>query len=434
MTKRASNVRYTGGSNEAGASVQRCVGPEDCAEKRPVTIRIAVFFDGTLNNRTNVLLGQQNVFKGTSYENGLTNVAILERFFDPNSSYEYSFSLYIEGVGTTDERRDTKIAAALGKGTTGVLDKVGIGASKLINRIKKQIDPNVPINLIHIDCFGFSRGAAAARHFIYKLIDKSQETLKQKLVLLGYSVNQVDVKFVGLYDTVASCGVNHEDDTRELSLDAIKHAEQVVQIAAADEHRKNFPLTNVNSAPRGVQIFIPGAHSDVGGGYLSSMDEIDLQILDLDRIFGLTEADNTALHRERRWLIESGWCFEEEIHEINNWYELRVTRRSISNCYSRIPLKMMAGFASSNGVNFTSRLLIKNAIPPALKEVESLLSSSCASSPDFWTSSNTPMLRALRHNYLHFSAYYGSIIGCNEPYFTDGGPVYGRRKRVIHDG
>lgn len=43
----------------------------------------------------------------------------------------------------------------------------------------------------------------------------------------------VEVKFVGLYDTVASHGL-------KLSL-----AENVVQLAAAEEHRANFRLTYI---------------------------------------------------------------------------------------------------------------------------------------------------------------------------------------------
>lgn len=434
MTKRASHVKYTGGSNEAGASVQRCAEPGKCIEQRPVTIRVAVFFDGTLNNRTNVGLGQQGMIKDDSYEIALTNIAILEGYYAPSVNYDYSFSIYIEGVGTTDEKRDNTFAAALGKGRTGVVDKVNSGISKVASRIMKAFKSETPIDCVHVDCFGFSRGAAAARHFIHNIIVEDYGTLKLKLESYGYSVNEVKAKFIGLYDTVASCGFNHSDDTDELRLDAIKHAEQAVQLAAADEHRKNFPLTNVNSASDGIQIFLPGAHSDIGGGYVDGMDEIDIQILDLDRIFGLSEADKVTFDRERRWVVMSGWCLEEEIQDLNSWHELKITRRSISNRYSRIPLKMMADFANRKGVNFTSRLMIDNAIPPALKEAELLLASSCATSADYWSCLNNAMLKKLRHDYLHLSAYYGSAMGCNEPNFTGGNPVHGRRKRIIHDG
>lgn len=61
MTKRASEIEYTGGSNQMGSSVQRCGTPDASSECAPVRVRVAVFFDGTLNNRRNVELGQQQI-------------------------------------------------------------------------------------------------------------------------------------------------------------------------------------------------------------------------------------------------------------------------------------------------------------------------------------------------------------------------------------
>ncbi|MGY2184495.1 PAAR domain-containing protein, partial [Pseudomonas agarici] len=40
-------------------------------------------------------------------------------------------------------------------------------------------------------------------------------------------------------------------------------ARQVVQLVANDEHRHNFSLTRTDT-----DLFVPGCHSDVGGGYL----------------------------------------------------------------------------------------------------------------------------------------------------------------------
>ncbi|WP_074861995.1 hypothetical protein [Pseudomonas agarici] len=41
-------------------------------------------------------------------------------------------------------------------------------------------------------------------------------------------------------------------------------ARQVVQLVANDEHRHNFSLTRTDT-----DLFVPGCHSDVGGGYLA---------------------------------------------------------------------------------------------------------------------------------------------------------------------
>ena len=43
--------------------------------------------------------------------------------------------------------------------------------------------------------------------------------------------------------------------------------EEIVHFVAADEYRENFSLTTIDSASNGMQVVLPGAHSDVGGGY-----------------------------------------------------------------------------------------------------------------------------------------------------------------------
>lgn len=253
MTNRASQIKYTGGSSEDGTSVQRCVPPAGTSADAPVRIRVAVFFDGTLNNRTNVGLGPQGMDRGDSYIGALTNVAIMEKYYEANCKYDYCFSVYVEGVGTTDEEEDSLIAAALGIGSTGIIGKVQVGISKIIHNIRENIKISRPIDCIHVDAFGFSRGAAAARNFVYQTLCE-EETLKLKLESEGYRVNEIKIQFVGLFDTVASFWIDHSNDTDQLHLDAIKHAEYVLQLAAADEHRKNFPLTNVDSAQKGQQL------------------------------------------------------------------------------------------------------------------------------------------------------------------------------------
>lgn len=379
MTDRASKIKYTGGSNETGTSVLRCGTPAGTSEDAPVRIRMAVFFDGTLNNRTNVELGQQGVIRGESYKNNFTNIAILSKYHQPNCAYDFCFGTYVEGVGTTDEKGDTTIAAALGIGPTGVLDKVEIAVTKVIANISQSVTKEGRIECIHVDSFGFSRGAAAARHFVYQTLCE-EETLKLKLESKGYRVNDVKVTFVGLFDTVASFGFNHQNDTKQLHLDAIKYAENVVQLAAADEYRKNFPLTNIDSALKGQQLFLPGAHSDIGGGYVDSVDEIDLRIMSLNRWFGCTEDDKAALSREKRWLVDSGWYHEVELQNTTDEDDLKVTRRGISNLYSRIPLKIMANHAKERGICFSATLASDNVLPPPLNQVEQLILRSPTSS------------------------------------------------------
>jgi hypothetical protein len=437
MTKTISEIKYTGGSNEAGSSCYRCQERKSSKEDRPVRIRAAIFFDGTLNNRTNTSLGEKGIIKGVSYKNALTNIAILERHYKENSEYDYSFSIYIEGIATETEKGDSTNGMAFGRGPTGIQGKVKIGIDKLTKEINKRLTESQPIESLYLDCFGFSRGAAAARNFIHSAIFRSEDTLTHRLQSNGHVAWEIKVKFVGLYDTVASHGFIAGNDTEDLHLDAIRHAEDVVQLAAAEEHRKHYPLTNINSAPHGVQLFLPGAHSDIGGGYLDNMDEVDHQIMFVCRRHGqsrLSAAQKAALRREREWLLSSGWYHGDEIQKMDQWDEVKVTRRRISNHYHRIPLKIMAELATKTGVSFLPFMMTKYSIPTSLLEIEAFIHESPQSSPGYWLALNTEMMKKLRHDYLHFSACFGSVFGSNQPQFTDDDPVTGSRKRGELDG
>ena len=90
------------------------------------------------------------------------------------------------------------------------------------------------INWVRLNAFGFSRGAAAARWFIHAALNgdfRRPRPLRQRRPLiarvraLGIEIQRVEVKFVGLFDTVSAFGVNHENDTEQLQLEAITRAE-----------------------------------------------------------------------------------------------------------------------------------------------------------------------------------------------------------------
>ena len=108
----------------------------DNIEDLGVKIRFSVFFDGSLNNRTNIesrLEGndiyQQNKAKdnNNSYGNDKTNVAKMELYIDDAKDFDYTLHAYIEGSGTTDDQGDSVLGYALGMGSTGVKEKVKMG-------------------------------------------------------------------------------------------------------------------------------------------------------------------------------------------------------------------------------------------------------------------------------------------------------------------
>jgi hypothetical protein len=131
---------------------------------------------------------------------------------------------------------------------------------------------------IVVDVFGFSRGAATARHFVHHVtvgirtlvtpvpknllnpfaptqlstLNVPVPTLKRSIELAGYQVKKdaVEIGFVGLFDTVSSYVIALTSDVKILHLDAIKDARKVYHLAAAEEHRACFSLTNIESAKK----------------------------------------------------------------------------------------------------------------------------------------------------------------------------------------
>jgi hypothetical protein len=435
-----------GGGGDISSPVQACLASQP--EPPPLRIRVSLFYDGTGNNRINVGLGPQ-FNSSDSYSAGESNISKLESAgLDPlGQDVDHHLTIYTEGIGTTNRESDNFFPGmSLGIGVTGIAAKVEQGISSAISNICARAHScggmGHKIEYIHVDTLGFSRGAAAARYCIWKCMQFTGRTLKERLEAKGLTVGEVVVKFVGLYDTVASYGMKHSNDTAELHLDAISVAEKVVQLAAAEEHRANFRLTNINSTgSRGREIFLPGAHSDIGGGYADTEDEVEWQLFDLDVIY-LNKAERAAIERERRWLVASGWYLANELAETNFWNEVIATRRNISNAYSRIPLRIMADFARENGIHIADRLEKKHSIPPELStansKIQDYINCTSHSSPGDWFKLN-PALDPqwhinLRHKYLHFSARYGTTMCAHTPQWSNDGPVNGQRMRIIQNG
>jgi hypothetical protein len=125
---------------------------------------------------------------------------------------------------------------------------------------------------IFIDVFGFSRGAAEARAFCNWI-----DPIFSGSRLFGVAAH---LRFLGLFDTVASVGVAESagigadghmswGDATYLRVPArVGHCEHYV---AMHENRPSFPLefVEIDGVKPGNcrQFAYPGMHSDVGGGY-----------------------------------------------------------------------------------------------------------------------------------------------------------------------
>ena len=296
----------------------------------------------------------------------------------------------------TKNKTDDNDGYVYGRGRTGIVEKVRSGCKMLAEKIyteKKKKEKKEKITQINltVDVFGFSRGAAAARHFLYNLQKQSyspsletipsqgfspplpafltdewgkeikDEWLDEKkllppLGLFGIELLElniprklienmkINVRFLGIYDTVASydpksCMIpDFEEYIKKLHLNDIGNPMRAVHYTAMDEHRRFFPITHLNTEKlkNAIELSFPGAHSDIGGSYnhdpltdeqfekaienaqlynkmksKRSPRTCEYEILYLDDIFISTERVDVIIDN----LIKGGWFFEDQIEK-----------------------------------------------------------------------------------------------------------------------
>lgn len=240
--------------------------------------------------------------------------------------------------------------------------------------------------------------------------------------------------FVGLFDTVASVGglanLGYIRSSITPWLDLYlspKKFSNVVHLVAHDEVRANFPLSTVK--PDHTEIVLPGAHSDIGGGYLTEAEECVL----IAPMQALTTAQGvdvgtTSIYRDaelaKQRLINDGWLGsmleivtpEAQLLPIDSRDRLaprqqRVyaglqLRRLVRGELSRVYLRVMYELAKRGGVRFDE---IDKHDPMYALPAE--LDSLCARflSGDYQT---TPSEEAmLRNRYIHISAHWNNPVG-----------------------
>ncbi|AGA84743.1 PAAR domain-containing protein [Stutzerimonas stutzeri] len=322
--------------------------------RQGITLRIGVFFDGTGNNLANAavtekcrrddltLLDERTLgevvdycrahgFGGSegngfftqtpdnSYGNAPSNVAQLFDLYQDDATRSLakdersaSIKAYLEGIGTSSGAADSIYGQATGMGDTGV----GARVIQSPNTIRVQLglfaesNPNVQIDALEFDIFGFSRGAAAARHFANEVLKANGGVLAELLRPGQFGLSedfewsgQACINFIGLFDTVAAVvdpmgwdfsPADHLNRGINLYLPP-GCARKVIQLTARDEMRWNFALNSV--APHHQEIALPGAHSDIGGGYLP----IAREKLILSRPVSSTVPAGTPIESTHAW-------------------------------------------------------------------------------------------------------------------------------------
>lgn len=262
-------------ANDAGMAGQTGNIAQTCPK---VTLEVGVFFDGTLNNRFNVALRNR---EDDSYQAALTNPALLWALYKNGPAFDVKNScggtdrafrsIYVEGAGSVAGEADDSIGYATGTGRrSGVESRVLQGFERLLREIGAQGGPP-SIKKVVLDVFGFSRGAASARYFVncirarrirYDPVGRGDFTAALPNDLT------VEIRFLGIFDTVAAIGLasNDDNDPVNVHLKTAQVTGQIYHLVASEEYRVNFRL-NRNWAGGGDYLYVPGAHSDVGGGY-----------------------------------------------------------------------------------------------------------------------------------------------------------------------
>lgn len=298
----------------AAQAATRDVGnaPPSAAQDCSDVIHLAVFFDGTGNNKD-----ADEAKKKWSNVGRIWRAAYQYAIENPNT-----YPVYIAGVGTPfngkaffpgeedaiaseDGKRglvagaggsrrldygqqqinDALRMALLSKAKTldGQVAKYAeTGKQQSFSEVNRALGKHRLIKQINVSIFGFSRGAALARAFCNQWLWQCKEDHGQ----LSYEGHPIRFCFLGLFDTVASFGLPATNSANNPVLGGFKgrdlvvdeRVERCVHYVAGHELRFAFPVDLIRRdgklAGNWLEKVYPGVHSDIGGGYEPYEQEI----------------------------------------------------------------------------------------------------------------------------------------------------------------
>ena len=527
---------------EKGISFGQPSKPPEYQPENTITLYIGMFFDGTGNNRFNSEslyytkvkgnndriksseiptqlsftltpekikekdISKINISNRDSYWNPYSNIVKLHDLYKEKSETDlrtkknkYTLKQYVEGIGTEKYKEDSVGGSSVGRGDTGIIAKVERGIKDLVKEKIAPLPKDKKIYKIVFDVFGFSRGAAAARHFCNevkkpayyvtrtkrdpydkydrnaRILTDEKDLVKHAGGILGTELNKIglkpyeetynniEIRFLGLFDTVVSDLVVKENIGYKIApffngipiiaqeyLEDIKTnisglgIKKVFQIRANDEWRANFAYTPTED---GYTLYMLGAHSDIGGGYA----ELD-KYTSILGFFDATKGGEEIFKQQekvRKYFIDGDYCKENEIwfeknyehtsgfsiessptetttiykKKISDHYILK-TSRYISNKYSLVPMYVMLQKAIDYGVPFYKNYDEATPKPPYRFEYEipdteefkmlreylkEMLEVIKDESKKSYSLSSTEMFKHIRNRYVHLSSHYAGL-------------------------
>ncbi|TMN33358.1 DUF2235 domain-containing protein [Pseudoalteromonas sp. S2755] len=376
---------------------------------------IGIFFDGTGNNKYNDILDPFD-------DKEPTNIAKLHELYKMDDKFH--FKHYVEGVGTKAGEDNSTIDLAVAYS----FDERLIEAIDLIETFVKSKSSISLCNTILLDCFGFSRGAAAARAFV-NLINEMR--VKQDTKLAN---KEVVFRFVGIFDTVASIGGDGDNYHGELyAKDELEKAARldlnqasagaVYHLTAWDERRDKFPLSSLKNKDGSLfsnhkEDYLPGVHSDIGGGYAPISIDIEYP---LKRIRGIPgEPQHEAKVQQAKLAIEQRYQWPGiDVDMVYRFKRLRygasrsgrdkdiyttyrpVWRRKIDNTLAHYGLHQMYNEAVQHGVPLKEMARLQSIYPYELSnEVATLVPKALKAGP------TSQAWQKLYEHYIHISSRF----------------------------
>ncbi|WHP31495.1 PAAR domain-containing protein [Trabulsiella odontotermitis] len=455
--------------------------------RREITLTLGVFFDGTGNNAVNTA----NMLKvctarhynlndaeaagilekcaeeefsvsgtgATSYNGYYTNIHWLNTLYDKTVSADNSEiqqAIYIDGIGTDSGKPDSMAGLVFGTSDTGVIaktDKSVAQISRTITNTIKQIKDKssgceLVIKSLQFDIFGFSRGAAASRHFANRILAEDPAIISAiregigDITFTGAPAGKT--RFIGIFDTVAAIGTPtnglnpHTADTGEVNIKLHKGvADKVFHITAAHECRFNFALNSVK--PAWPELVLPGVHSDLGGGYLPVVEENLFLTRPETETVPLRQPDQqthcyhravkamTALHTYpsiapllsgsevavETWYDDRMQPDRYSVPQKRSYAAVTLRNRTVRNDWSKVVLQVMLDAARDAGVLFksvhekSSELSLPGELVSLSEKARAMgRAARSGKTPDAFTSEE---LNIIAGQYLHCSANWNAI-------------------------
>lgn len=158
---------------------------------------------------------------------------------------------YVDGVGTR--------FGIIGKLIGGL---TGAGAEKRIEEQFELLQNNFEQGDTAIDIVGYSRGAAISRMFVHRIAQNYEELIDAGVGLSSPPT----IRFLGLFDTVASFGVPWNDNEQDFETDIPEFVKNTYHAMALDETRETFGVERcLGNRNQITEVWFRGGHGDIGG-------------------------------------------------------------------------------------------------------------------------------------------------------------------------